>query len=122
MFSTRRDSMERFYQQVLEPAAKVATMIQTSASTYRYSMSDHPFRKWEPLSLRHMKTHRMLDIKNGSYLKANAAVVADEQGIIGKFIIPLEPGLYRMKEGKDETRLRQVTYLVELNHPVAKSS
>lgn len=114
--------MESFYQQVLEPAAKVATMIQTSASTYRYSMSDHPFRYWEPLGLRHMKTHTMLDIKNGGYLKANAAVIADNQGNIGKFIIPLEPGLYRMKDGKMEKILRPVTYLVELNNPVAKNS
>lgn len=122
IFFTRRDSMENFYQHVLEPAANVATMIQTSASTYRYSMQDHPFRKWEPLCLRHMKTHRMLDIKNGSYLKTNAAVIADKQGIIGKFIIPLEPSLYRTKEGQGTTLLRRVTYLVELNHPVAKSS
>lgn len=118
----RRNSMTRFYQQVLQPAAKVAMTIRTSASTYTYSMAGNPFHTWVPLGVRHMTTHRMLDVKNGSYLKPNAAVVADKDGIIGKFIIPLEPGLYRIKEGKDKTTLLPVMYLVELNHPVAKHS
>ena len=118
----RSDSMIRFYQQVLKPAANVATTIRTSASTYAYPIAETPFRKWGPLGLEHMKTYKMLDMKTGSYLKPNAAVVADEQGIIGKFIIPLEPGLYRTKEGKDETTLRPVLYLVKLDHPVAKRS
>ena len=107
---------------MLEPAAKVATTIQTSASAYRYSIADQPFGNWEPVSLRHMKMHRMLDIKNGRFLKPDAAVVADKQGNIGRFIIPLEPGLYRTNEGKDETKLRPEMFLVELSHPVAKSS
>lgn len=116
----RRDNMERFYQQVLEPAAKVATTIRISGSTYTYFMADTPFCNWAPLGLGHMKKHKMLDVKNGSYLKSNAAFVADKQGNIGKIIIPLEPGLCRTKEGKDETTLRPEMYLVELNHPVAK--
>ena len=114
--------MIRFYLQVLMPAAKVATTFRTSTSTYKYAMADNPFQDWPPLGLRHMKTHKMLDLKNGSYLKPNAAVVADEEGTIGKFIIPLEPGLYRTKRGGDETTLRPVIHLVELNHPVAKRS
>ena len=116
------DSMIRFYQQVLKVAANVATKIRTSASTYTYSMANTPFRRWGSVGLRHMKTHKLLDMKDGSYLKPNAAVVADEQGIFGKFILPLEPGLYRTKKGGDETTLRPVTYLVELTHPVAKRS
>lgn len=121
MFFTRLDSMESFYQQVLEPAAKVATMIKTSASTYKYFLPDQPFQKRIPLVLTHMEKYKMLDIKNGSYLKANAAVIADKQGNIGKCIIPLEPGLYRTKEGQGQTLLLSVTCLVELNHPVVKS-
>ncbi len=118
----RSDSMKTFYQQVLKPAANVSMTMRTSASTYTCDMPETPFRKWAPLGLRHMKTHKMLDMKTGSYLKPNAAVVADEHGTIGKFIIPLEPGLYRTKQGKYETTLRLLTCLVELDHPVAKRS
>ena len=85
-------------------------------------MADISFHDWPPLGLRHMETHKMLNIKNGGYLKPNAPVVADEQGIMGKFIMPLEPGLYRKKGGGDEMTLRPEVYLVDLDHPVAKRS
>ena len=114
--------MESFYQHVLEPAAKGAIMIHTSVSTYRYSITEHPLDFGVPLNLGHLEMHKMLDVKNGNYLKPNAAFIADRQGVIGKFSIPLKPGLYRTKEGKDETTLRPMTCWVEFKYPVAKGN
>lgn len=62
----------------------------------------------------------MIDIKTEKWLKPDSAVVADRQGIIGDFIVGLEPGLYRIKRDKQEAVLRQPTYLVDLRHPVGK--
>ena len=53
-------------------------------------------------------------------LKPNTVVVADQNGVFGKFIIMLEPTLYRVNMGKKDSILRQDVFLVELDHPITK--
>ena len=53
-------------------------------------------------------------------LKPTTGVVADKNGVFGKCIIMLEPQLYRINKGKEDSTLRQGVYLVQLDHPIAK--
>ncbi len=73
----------------------------------------------KPVTTDLLKVFRIIDSKSERELKPNSAVIADENGIIGKFILCLEPGLYRQIKGK-KTTLHQEMFLVELNHPLPK--
>lgn len=110
-----------FYDQVLLPAVKLANTIRMSTSDYVFSIQESPIKKFRPVITESLEMHKMINFKSGKQLKPDSAVVADEDGIIGDFIIGLEPGLYRVIKGKDTT-LRQGMFLVELNHPLGKRS
>ena len=105
----------------MRPAAKLAAEIQTSASNYNFSIPESPLTNFKPVMADYLNSVKMVDIKSGRHLKPDSAVLGDKDGILGKIIICLEPGLYRAIKGK-ETTLRQALYLVELNHPLGKRS
>lgn len=110
-----------FYDQVLLPAVKLANMIRMSTSNYEFAIPQSPTTEFEPVFTDLLKVHKMIDFNSGRQLKPDSAVVADQDGIIGDFIICLEPGLCRVVKGKD-TALRQGLFLIELNHPLGKRS
>lgn len=73
---TRRETSIRFYLQVLVPAAKLATTIQTSASKYAFV-----FQKSHPIQASHsilVIIHKIIEIKTGKCLKPVSAIVPDE--------------------------------------------
>ena len=114
------ESMKRFHKQIMQPASKLATTLQASCSNYCFQIAEAPFPKFDPLTTNHIQSNGMIDVKTRMTLKPNTGVVADDNGVIGKFIMMLEPGLYRVNKGKEDSTLRQGVFLVELHHPITK--
>ena len=108
-----------FYKQVLLPSVKLANAIKMSTSEYVVS-TPHPFlTEAKPIATDLLQICKMVDFKTGKHLKPDSAVVADKDGVIGKFVIGLEPALRRVTKGK-VTTLHQATILVELLYPLGK--
>ena len=113
-------NMGSFYEQVMQPASKLATKLRASCSTYGFYFAGAAFEKFEPLTTTMLKDHCMIDVKTRMTLKPNTGVVADKNGVFGKCIIMLEPALYRVNKGKEHSILRQGVFLIELDHPITK--
>ena len=111
---------ERFYHQVMISAAKLGSKIQTSSSIYKLQMAENPAARFGKLKTEFIKQYSLLDNWTRITLKSTSAVVADEEGVFGQIVIPLEPGLYRVNQGKEDTTLRKEVYLVELDEPLVK--
>lgn len=114
-----RQAHATFYDQVLLPAVKLANTMRMSTSEYVVSIQDSLLTKFKPVTIDTLRMRKMVDSKSEKHLKPDSPIVADNDGVIGKVIICLEPGLYRVTKGK-ETTLQQETILVELYHPLAK--
>ena len=114
------ESMDRFHEQIMQPASKLATTLRASCSTYRFQIAEAPFPNFKPVTTNFIKTNSMIDVKTRMTLKPNTSVVADENGVFGKCIMMLEPTLYRVSKDKRNSKLRQGAYLVELDHPITK--
>ena len=108
-----------FYDQVLLPAVKLANAMKMSTSEYVVTIPRVLVTRFKPVTIDMLKKSKMLDSKSGKHLKPDSAVVADKDGVIGDFIIGLEPELCRVAKGK-ETMLYPGTILVELSHPLGK--
>lgn len=108
-----------FYHQVLLPAVKLANTMKMSTTEYVVELPRFLLDKFKPATIDMLKTCKMVDSQTGKHLKPDSAVVADKDGVIGHFIITLEPELRRVIRGK-YTTLYQETVLVELHHPLAK--
>lgn len=122
MVFSGRERTRTFYVQVMLPAVKLAAKIQTSASDYELGVLPvSHLTTFEPLITDHLKLYKMFDIKSGKHLKPDCAVVADTDGVIGRIVMLLEPGLDRRIDGKKKMLL-QPMFLVELNHPLEKRS
>lgn len=116
------EAMNRFRVQVMEPASKLATTLRGSCSTYLFQIAKSPFPKFNSLTMNLIRNNCMIDAKTRMTLKPNTGMVADKHGVLGKCIIMLEPELYRVNEDKEDSKLRRGTYLVGLDHPIAKSN
>ena len=90
-----------------------------STSDYAVHIPKLLVTKFKPATMDMLKMTKMLDSKSGKHLKPDSAVVADKDGVIGKFILGLEAELCCVAKGK-ETMLYQGTILVELFHPLGK--
>lgn len=120
LFSHQADRAISFYDQIMVPAAKLAVKIQTCAIPYVFSIRKSPLCNFMPLILEHLTMFRLTEYRTGKLLKPDSAVVPDDRGVIGRFIMLLEPSLHRVNGKGDVTMLRLATFLVELNHPVGK--
>ena len=114
------ERMKRFQDQVMQPASKLAITLRGSCSTYCFHITGTPFPRFKPLTTNRIRDECMIDVKTRMTLKPNTGVVADESGVFGKFIMMLEPGLYRVNKGKEDSTLRRGVFLVELDHPITK--
>ena len=112
--------METFHEQVMEPASKLATKIRTSSSVYTFQLNKIPFPNWKPLTSILAKNNSIIDVKTGKTLKPNTHVILDKDGVTGRYIIMLEPTLYRVNTGQEDLMLRQGVYLAEFDHPITK--
>ena len=108
-----------FFEQVLVPAIQLASEIRKSSSEYAFSMPESPTTIFKPCTIDLLEVHKMVDSMSGKQVKPDSAVVANEDGVIGKCMICLEPSFSRVNDGK-ETTLRQDTFLVKLDQPMGK--
>ena len=108
-----------FYDQVLLPTVKLANTIRMPTSDYVVSIQESLVTRYKPVTIDMLKMCKMVDSKSGKHLKPDSAVIADKDGVIGKTVIYLVPGLYRVTKGQ-RTTLHHETLLVELCHPLGK--
>ena len=93
LFISRETSI-RFYLQVLVPAVKLATTVQTSASRYAFTFQKTVFIQFKPLTPSWFKIHKIVDIKTGKSLKPYS-VTGELRGFRHKFgagLVPRQQG------------------------------
>lgn len=116
----KHESKKRLYNQVLLPAAELATKINGSLSTYSLAMEiRHPFQS-RVLLADHLEVYRLVDIRTRKTLKPESGVTADRKGRIGTVIMPLEPALSRVNTDGKRVELRPDTLLIQLIYPLKK--
>ena len=114
-------SKQRFLNEVVLPAAKLASKIQLAASIYEFRLQPNPFF-WEYESVR-MDDHKimkMVDVKTRKTIKGSSAIVQDRQHRIGVLVLTLEPSLRRINKHQRSTLLRPEVNLIEVDQPLAK--
>ena len=97
----------------------LANTMKASDSDYVVWVTESLVTAFKPVTIEYLKKCKVVDSESGKHLKPDSAVVSDKNGVIGKFVISLEPCLYRVAKGK-EIVLRQETMLIELDQPLAK--
>lgn len=115
-FFGREKAMKEFHNQVTIPATTIVSQLQGVASPYRLDMVEKDFLDYKPFTKDDLRRVIAIDLETGRTLKPGSAVVSDKEGIIGEFVLPLEPSLHRVNEGMSEIDLRQETWLVRLDH------
>ena len=116
----QEQSKRRFLEEVVLPAATLATKFQVTASIYEFHIPTYPFRKYEPVTIDDHKSMKMIDVKTRKKIKGSSATVEDRERRIGDIVIPLEPSLWRINENEESTLLRPEANLIELYQPLAK--
>ena len=119
VFFSSIETRESFYNQVLLPAVEPANTIKMSTSEYTFSLPRFTLASRKPVTMETLRTCKMLDLQTRKHLKSDSAVLADENGVIGDFIMLLEPALRCVNRDK-ATVLHQGTVLVKLSHPLGK--
>ena len=109
-------AIKRFHDQVMVPAASIVSKLQGLASVYRLDMLSMYFSGCEPLTKEDLKKVTAIDSETGKTLKPGNAVLSNKEGVIGYFILALEPSVVRENEGASGVYLRQETWLVKLDH------
>lgn len=110
--------MERFQDQVTTPAMTVISQLQGLASPYRLGMVEKNMLNRVRVTKTDLNKVIAIDVGTGKTLKPGSVIVSDRDGVIGDFVLPLEPSLHRVNEGTSETELRRETWLVRLDHPL----
>ena len=104
-----------FHEQVTVPAMAIVSKLQGLASTFILDMASEDFPGCRRISRNDLKKFTAIDLKTGKTLKHGSAIVGDREGAIGNLVLPLEPGLRRVKEGGNAIDLRKETWLVRLD-------
>ena len=113
-------SEQRLLDEVVLPAAKLASKIQVAASTYEFYVQKYPFRKYDPITIDDHEVMKMVDVKTRKTIKGSSATIQDGERRIGEIVIPLEPSLWRINENAESTMLRPEVNLIKLDQPLAK--
>lgn len=108
--------MKRFHDQVTIPAIALVSQLQGLASPYKLGMVNKNLLSSERFTKDNLSEVVAVDLETGKTLKPGSAIVSDRKGVIGNYVLPLEPSLHRVNEGTKETELRQETWLVKLDH------
>ena len=114
----KENSFWRLYKSVMLPAAELATKMQISATCYRVCVYREPFQNYFAVTVNRLKALKMIDVATRKTIRPESAVRADSDGCYGKFLIPLEAGLFRVDKDDKEIQLRQRVYLMELFSPL----
>ena len=113
-----KKSIWRLYENVMLPAAELATKMQISATCYRVCVYREPFQNYHAVTVNYLKAFKMIDVATRKTIRPESAVRADSDGGYGKFLIPLEAGLLRVDKDDKEISLRQRVYLMQLFSPL----
>lgn len=111
---------EKVYREVMLPAAELANLMQGSATSYKLHMPTTILTRHKPAVMEDLKRYRVVEARSGKHVKPVSAVAADEHGVIGHYIINLEPALYRVNGNQEEVVLLLPMFLIELLHPLGK--
>ena len=104
-----------FHEQVTVPAMAIVSKLQGLASTFSLDMASGDFPNCRRLTRNDLKKITAIDLETGKTLKHGSAIVRDREGAIGDLVLPLEPGLRRVREGGSAIDLRMETWLVKLD-------
>lgn len=115
-------SKQRLIDEVVLPAAQLASKIQVAASKYEFYLAPNPFRKYDPVTVDDHKFMKMIDVKTRKTVKTPSADVPDGERRIGHIVTSLEPSLWRINMNEEMTCLRPEVTLVELDKLLPKPS
>ncbi|KAI4238800.1 MAG: hypothetical protein L6R40_005655 [Gallowayella cf. fulva] len=118
-----QESAERFVDEALTPAVKLANTIQLSPTKYEFvpKMGKVPlFSRPNILKHQHLSLARLIDVEIGKTLKVDSPVQADENGEIGIQMMMLAPALYRRDPGDRMILLVKEVDLVKLHKPLGR--
>ena len=107
----RRD----LHEQVTVPAMVIVSKLQGLASRFTLGMADGNMLNCGRMTRNDLKIVNAIDLKTGKTVKHGSAIVGDRNGAIGEFVLALEPGLRRVREGGSAIDLRKETWLVRLD-------
>ena len=114
-FYGKVEARRGFHEQVTVPAMTIVSKLQGLASTYTLEMASGDFPNCRRISRNDLKKITAIDLETGKTLKHGSAIVRDREGGIGDLVLPLEPGLGRVKEEGSAIALRKETWLVRLD-------
>ncbi|KAL9116714.1 MAG: hypothetical protein Q9187_006758 [Circinaria calcarea] len=121
IFRTSRASLVRLNNQVIQPAAKLASVIQLSSVCYEFrpQIPSVPLLENKTAFVADLNRFTLIDVSTGRPLKPDSPVDVKKDGEIGRLILMVEPSLHRVnKHTKHEIELRRAVYLVQLASPL----
>ena len=93
----------------------IVSKLQGLASTFELEMASGDLLNYRKMTRNDLKEVNAIELETGKTLKHGSSRVGDREGAIGVFVLPLEPGLHRVKEGGSAIKLRKETWLVRLD-------
>lgn len=114
-FFGREGAMKEFHDQVTIPATTLVSQLQGLASPYSLKIVEKDFLDYKPFTKDDLRRVIAIDLETGRTLKPGSTIVSNREGVIGEFVLSLEPSVHRVNEGTSETKLRQETWLVRLD-------
>lgn len=109
------EARKSLHEQVTVPAMAIVSKLQGLASTFTLDMASGDLACRRRMSRNDVKKVTAIDLKTGKRLKHGSPMVEDRNGAIGDFVLSLEPGLRRVREGGIAIDLRKETWLVRLD-------
>ncbi|KAL8681935.1 MAG: hypothetical protein Q9186_001943 [Xanthomendoza sp. 1 TL-2023] len=108
--------------EVVRPAIKLADMIRTSPTNYRFvpTMSEVDLFKEYRLGQQHLSELKLIDVVTGKTLNAGSPVQPEENGYIGQQIMVLAPALHRCVSGQAPLVLVKEIDVVKLHKPLGR--
>ena len=109
------EARKGLHEQVTVPAMAIVSKLQELASTYTLDMASADNPNCRRITRNDLKKITAIDLETGKTLKRGSAIVRGREGAIGDLVLPLEPGLRRVKEEGSAIDLRKETWLVRLD-------
>ena len=119
-------SFKRLQDQVIHPAATLASSIQLSSTSYGFfpRFPDPLFTpNWTLPTVNLLGSCTFIDVGSRKGLKADSPITVDKNGHFGDVLMLLEPNLHRIDKSSQKCKLlRQAAFLVDLFEPLKRRS